>query len=137
RDGYYLYQERLPVDGEKVSLGELQMEDGTPYKDEFFGDVHIYTQPLFVNVPMHDWQDGARVVVQYQGCAKAGFCYPPETRVIPISAFTSSNSDSTTATTASKAEQAPTATPRAAQSSTSGDTSSAPVTQQDSLAANL
>ncbi|MDF4886826.1 cytochrome c biogenesis protein CcdA, partial [Vibrio parahaemolyticus] len=77
--------------------------------------------------------DGARVVVQYQGCAKAGFCYPPETRVIPISAFTSSNSDSTTATTASKAEQAPTA----AQSSTSGDTSSAPVTQQDSLAANL
>ncbi|EGR2610115.1 protein-disulfide reductase DsbD [Vibrio alginolyticus] len=137
RDGYYLYQERLSVAGEKVSLGELQMEDGTPHKDEFFGDVHIYTQPLFVNVPMHDWQDGARVVVQYQGCAKAGFCYPPETRVIPISAFTSSNSDSTTATTASKAEQTPTATPPAAQSSTSGDTSSAPVTQQDSLAANL
>lgn len=137
RDGYYLYQERLSVAGEKVSLGELQMEDGTPHKDEFFGDVHIYTQPLFVNVTMHDWQDGARVVVQYQGCAKAGFCYPPETRVIPISAFTSSNSDSTTATTASKAEQAPTATPPAAQSSTSGDISSAPVTQQDSLAANL
>ncbi|NNN67009.1 protein-disulfide reductase DsbD [Vibrio sp. 2-1(7)] len=137
RDGYYLYQERLSVAGEKVSLGELQMEDGTPHKDEFFGDVHIYTQPLFVNVPMYDWQDGARVVVQYQGCAKAGFCYPPETRVIPISAFTSSNSDSTTATTASKAEQAPTATPPAVQSSTSGDTSSVPVTQQDSLAANL
>ncbi|EGR2557323.1 protein-disulfide reductase DsbD [Vibrio alginolyticus] len=137
RDGYYLYQERLSVAGEKVSLGELQMEDGTPHKDEFFGDVHIYTQPLFVNVPMHDWQDGARVVVQYQGCAKAGFCYPPETRVIPISAFTSSNSDSTTATTASKAEQTPTATPPAVQSSTSGDTSSVPVTQQDSLAANL
>ncbi|EOX4415863.1 protein-disulfide reductase DsbD [Vibrio alginolyticus] len=137
RDGYYLYQERLSVAGEKVSLGELQMEDGTPHKDEFFGDVHIYTQPLFVNVPMYDWQDGARVVVQYQGCAKAGFCYPPEIRVIPISAFTSSNSDSTTATTASKAEQAPTATPPAVQSSTSGDTSSVPVTQQDSLAANL
>ncbi|EAS74301.1 protein-disulfide reductase DsbD [Vibrio alginolyticus] len=137
RDGYYLYQERLSVAGEKVSLGELQMEDGTPHKDEFFGDVHIYTQPLFVNVPMYDWQDGARVVVQYQGCAKAGFCYPPETRVIPISAFTSSNSDSTTATTASKAEQAPTATPPAVQSSSSADTPSAPVTQQDSLAANL
>ncbi|WMN50806.1 protein-disulfide reductase DsbD [Vibrio alginolyticus] len=137
RDGYYLYQERLSVAGEKVSLGELQMEDGTPHKDEFFGDVHIYTQPLFVNVPMHDWQDGARVVVQYQGCAKAGFCYPPETRVIPISEFTSSNSDSTAATTIPKAEQAPTATPPAAQSSTSDDTSSAPVTQQDSLAANL
>ncbi|PIB15883.1 protein-disulfide reductase DsbD [Vibrio rotiferianus] len=137
RDGYYLYQERLSVAGENVALGDLQMEEGTPHKDEFFGDVHIYTQPLFVNVPMHNWQDGARVVVQYQGCAKAGFCYPPETRVIPISAFTSSNSGSTTSTTAPKAEQAAIVTPPAAKSSTADTPSSAPVTQQDSLAANL
>ncbi|GLR05067.1 thiol:disulfide interchange protein DsbD [Vibrio hyugaensis] len=137
RDGYYLYQERLSVAGENVSLGELQMEDGTPHKDEFFGDVHIYTDPLFVNVPLQNWQDGARVVVQYQGCAKAGFCYPPETRVIPISAFTSSNSGSTTATTAPKVESKPNVTPPAAESSTSERGSSVPVTQQDNLAANL
>ncbi|WP_407832545.1 protein-disulfide reductase DsbD [Vibrio rotiferianus] len=137
RDGYYLYQERLSVAGENVALGDLQMEEGTPHKDEFFGDVHIYTQPLFVNVPMHNWQDGARVVVQYQGCAKAGFCYPPETRVIPISAFTSSNSGSTTATTTPKADQTPVVTPPATKSSTADTPSSAPVTQQDSLAANL
>ncbi|EOV6310781.1 protein-disulfide reductase DsbD [Vibrio parahaemolyticus] len=137
RDGYYLYQERLSVAGENVALGDLQMEEGTPHKDEFFGDVHIYTQPLFVNVPMHNWQDGARVVVQYQGCAKAGFCYPPETRVIPISAFTSSNSGSTTPTTAPKADQTPVVTPPATKSSTADTPSSAPVTQQDSLAANL
>ncbi|WP_029946795.1 protein-disulfide reductase DsbD domain-containing protein, partial [Vibrio parahaemolyticus] len=74
RDGYYLYQERLSVSGENISLGELQMENGTPHKDEFFGDVHIYTTPLFVNVPLDEWQEGARVIVQYQGCAKAGFC---------------------------------------------------------------
>ncbi|MFN1584119.1 protein-disulfide reductase DsbD [Vibrio rotiferianus] len=137
RDGYYLYQERLSVAGENVALGDLQMEEGTPHKDEFFGDVHIYTQPLFVNVPMHNWQDGARVVVQYQGCAKAGFCYPPETRVIPISAFTSSSSGSTTSTTAPKAEQAAIVTPPAAKSSTADTPSSVPITQQDSLAANL
>ncbi|CAH1584382.1 protein-disulfide reductase DsbD [Vibrio rotiferianus] len=137
RDGYYLYQERLSVAGENVALGDLQMEEGTPHKDEFFGDVHIYTQPLFVNVPMHNWQDGARVVVQYQGCAKAGFCYPPETRVIPISAFTSSNSSSTTPTTAPKADQTPVVTPPATKSSTADTPSSAPITQQDSLAANL
>ncbi|MGR4991304.1 protein-disulfide reductase DsbD [Vibrio rotiferianus] len=137
RDGYYLYQERLSVAGENVTLGDLQMEEGTPHKDEFFGDVHIYTTPLFVNVPMHNWQDGARVVVQYQGCAKAGFCYPPETRVIPISAFTSSSSDSTTATTAPNAEQTQAVTPPAVESSTAELSSSAPVTQQDSLATNL
>ncbi|MGR5134314.1 protein-disulfide reductase DsbD [Vibrio alfacsensis] len=131
RDGYYLYQERLSVAGENVSLGELQMEDGTPHKDEFFGDVHIYTDPLFVNVPLQNWQDGARVLVQYQGCAKAGFCYPPETRVIPISAFTSSSTNSTPTPKASGVEQTPSVTPPAATSA------STPVTEQDSLAANL
>lgn len=137
RDGYYLYQERLSVTGEKVSLGELQMEDGTPHKDEFFGDVHIYTQPLFVNVPMHDWQDGARVVVQYQGCAKAGFCYPPETHVIPIRAFTPSNSDPTMTPGASTTKAQLTVTPPATELSHSASRSSIPVTQQDSLAENL
>ncbi|MCS0409275.1 protein-disulfide reductase DsbD [Vibrio diabolicus] len=130
RDGYYLYQERLSVSGENISLGELQMENGTPHKDEFFGDVHIYTTPLFVNIPMSNWQEGARVIVQYQGCAKAGFCYPPETREIPISAFSSSNSD-TVAPTA----KAPTT--EKAQPATKPTTTSVPVSEQDSLAANL
>ncbi|MCQ9066925.1 protein-disulfide reductase DsbD [Vibrio diabolicus] len=130
RDGYYLYQERLSVSGENISLGELQMENGTPHKDEFFGDVHIYTTPLFVNIPLSNWQEGARVLVQYQGCAKAGFCYPPETREIPISAFSSSNSD-TVAPTA----KAPTT--EKAQPATKPTTTSVSVSEQDSLAANL
>lgn len=130
RDGYYLYQERLSVSGENISLGELQMENGTPHQDEFFGDVHIYTTPLFVNIPLSNWQEGARVIVQYQGCAKAGFCYPPETREIPISAFSSSNSD-TVAPTA----KAPTT--EQAQPATKPTSTSVPVSEQDSLAANL
>ena len=79
KQDYYLYQHRLSVGGENVAVGELKMEDGQPYKDEFFGEVNIYTTPLFVEVPLADYQDGARLIVQYQGCAKAGFCYPPET----------------------------------------------------------
>ncbi len=132
RDGYYLYQERLSVSGENVTLGELDMEPGTPYNDEFFGEVHIYTMPLFVNVALSNWQEGARVVVQYQGCAKAGFCYPPETRVIPIHAFTSpTDSSDKTATTSSQDPTINQTTPAPKATST------APVTQQDSLAANL
>ncbi len=126
RDGYYLYQERLSVSAENVTLGELQMEQGTPYNDEFFGDVHIYTTPLFVNVPLSDWQEGARIIVQYQGCAKAGFCYPPETRVIPITAFTPTNNSS----------EKPTATARPESTQQQTD-NTAPITQQNSLAANL
>ncbi|AXT72096.1 protein-disulfide reductase DsbD [Vibrio sp. dhg] len=133
RDGYYLYQERLSVSGENVTLGELDMERGTPHKDEFFGEVHIYTMPLFVNVPLSNWQEGARVIVQYQGCASAGFCYPPETRVIPINAFTSpTGSAAATAPQQPTQKQTAQATPKVTNTAPT-----APVTQQDSLAANL
>ncbi|ASI89623.1 protein-disulfide reductase DsbD [Vibrio mediterranei] len=87
KEDYYLYQERIAISGENVAIGSIKMEDGTPYKDEFFGDVNIYTEPLFVEVPLSHYQTGAKLIVQYQGCAKAGFCYPPETRVIDISPF--------------------------------------------------
>ncbi|MCG9790439.1 protein-disulfide reductase DsbD [Vibrio mediterranei] len=93
KEDYYLYQERIAISGENVAIGSIKMEDGTPYKDEFFGDVNIYTEPLFVEVPLSQYQTGAKLIVQYQGCAKAGFCYPPETRVIDISPF---DFDSTT-----------------------------------------
>lgn len=87
KEGYYLYQHRISVSGENITLGDVEMRDGEPYKDEFFGEVNIYTSPLFVEVPLADFQDGARLIVQYQGCAKAGFCYPPETRVLDLTSF--------------------------------------------------
>lgn len=93
---YYLYQHRISISGEKVSVGEIVMQDGEPYNDEFFGDVNIYTTPLFVEVPLSDYQEGARLIVQYQGCAKAGFCYPPETRTIDLTSFEFSDSNSVT-----------------------------------------
>lgn len=70
KEDYYLYQERIAISGENVAIGSIKMEDGTPYKDEFFGDVNIYTDPLFVEVPLSQYQTGAKLIVQYQGCAK-------------------------------------------------------------------
>ncbi|EIU7614354.1 protein-disulfide reductase DsbD [Vibrio vulnificus] len=128
KEGYYLYQQRLSFSAENVTLGDIQMEDGQPYQDEFFGDVNIYTHPLFVNIPMQDWQPGAKVIVQYQGCAKAGFCYPPETRVIDIASFT--NGDMAPATTLVQ-------TPRQLETSTTNTSTPQPLTQQDQLASGL
>ncbi|HAS8424544.1 TPA: protein-disulfide reductase DsbD [Vibrio vulnificus] len=127
KEGYYLYQQRLSFSAENVTLGDIQMEDGQPYQDEFFGDVNIYTHPLFVNIPMQDWQPGAKVIVQYQGCAKAGFCYPPETRVIDIASFT--NGDMAPATTL--------VTPRHLETSTTNTSTPQPLTEQDQLASGL
>ncbi|EHH0794781.1 protein-disulfide reductase DsbD [Vibrio vulnificus] len=128
KEGYYLYQQRLSFSAENVTLGDIQMEDGQPYQDEFFGDVNIYTNPLFVNIPMQDWQPGAKVIVQYQGCAKAGFCYPPETRVIDIASFT--NGDLAPATTLAQ-------TPRHLETSTTNTSTPQPLTEQDQLASGL
>ncbi|MCU8491607.1 protein-disulfide reductase DsbD [Vibrio vulnificus] len=128
KEGYYLYQQRLSFSAENVTLGDIQMEDGQPYRDEFFGDVNIYTHPLFVNIPMQDWQPGAKVIVQYQGCAKAGFCYPPETRVIDIASFT--NGDMAPATTLTQ-------TPRQLETSTTNTSTPQPLTEQDQLASGL
>jgi thiol:disulfide interchange protein DsbD len=126
KQDYYLYQHRLSVSGENVAVGELKMEDGQPYKDEFFGEVNIYTTPLFVEVPLADYQDGARLIVQYQGCAKAGFCYPPETRVVDLTSFQSSAGDQSAPS--GNTSSAPTDTPAKP---------SQPVSQESSLASSL
>ncbi|OIQ24514.1 protein-disulfide reductase DsbD [uncultured Vibrio sp.] len=101
KDEYYLYQDRITISGEGVTLGEFDMRKGQPYEDEFFGKVNIYTEPLLINLSLSEYEDKARVIVQYQGCAKAGFCYPPETRVIDITPF--EFSDDATVAVAAKA----------------------------------
>ncbi|MGY3685289.1 protein-disulfide reductase DsbD [Vibrio coralliilyticus] len=126
KQDYYLYQHRLSVSGENVAVGELKMEDGQPYKDEFFGEVNIYTTPLFVEVPLADYQDGARLIVQYQGCAKAGFCYPPETRVVDLTSFQSSAGDQSAPS--GNTSSAPTDTPAKP---------SQPISKESSLASSL
>ncbi|NRF31366.1 protein-disulfide reductase DsbD [Vibrio coralliilyticus] len=126
KQDYYLYQHRLSVSGENVAVGELKMENGQPYKDEFFGEVNIYTTPLFVEVPLADYQDGARLIVQYQGCAKAGFCYPPETRVVDLTSFQSSAGDQSAPS--GNTSSAPTDTPAKP---------SQPVSKESSLASSL
>ncbi|WP_070969848.1 protein-disulfide reductase DsbD [Vibrio sonorensis] len=91
---YYLYQERISISGENVTVSGVEMRDGEPYTDQFFGDVHIYTSPLFAKVTLENFKDGATLIVQYQGCAKAGFCYPPETRIVELQPFNASSDTS-------------------------------------------
>ncbi len=51
----------------------------------------IYTQPLFVQVPLQSYQDGSQLIVKYC-CADAGFATHCETRVIDIEPFTATSS---------------------------------------------
>lgn len=129
KDDYYLYQHRISVSGENVTLGDIEMRDGEPHKDEFFGEVNIYTTPLFVEVPLANYQNGARLIVQYQGCAKAGFCYPPETRVIDLTSFDFQDSGAVIP------QQTATTTP--VEQATASTTAVKPVSSESNLAASL
>ncbi len=116
---YYLYQQRITVTANHAEIGNLIMDEGTPHNDEFFGDVNIYTTPLQIKVPLNSVQKGGELTVRYQGCAKAGFCYPPEVRKIPLSMI-----DSASNSTQSNRPN-------------SSTIQSAPLTEQQDLAENL
>lgn len=98
KDGYYLYQEKFEVKANNAQIGEIKIQDGMPHQDEFFGEVHIYTESASIEVPIQSTQDGAELIVSYQGCAKSGFCYPPEKRVIPLTSVAANTSADTAQT---------------------------------------
>ncbi|WMY74001.1 protein-disulfide reductase DsbD [Buttiauxella selenatireducens] len=86
KPGYYLYRQQIKLTPTQAELAPLELPKGTWHEDEFYGKTEIYTQQLNLPVTLQTAAKGATVSVTYQGCAEAGFCYPPETRVVPLSA---------------------------------------------------
>jgi len=83
-DGYYLYRHRFGFetkDDSRLNLGEPAIPDGKRKVDDFFGEVEVYYHDAEIVVPLQS-QPGVntQIGVNYQGCADAGLCYPPETR---------------------------------------------------------
>lgn len=58
---------------------------GEWHEDEFYGKSEIYRRQLVAPVSVSQAAKGATLTVTYQGCADAGFCYPPETKIVPLS----------------------------------------------------
>ncbi|CAI0956001.1 Thiol:disulfide interchange protein DsbD precursor [Serratia entomophila] len=86
RPGYYLYRQQIKLVPQQATLGAFTLPEGLSHKDEFFGEVAIFKQQLNLNIPLQQAAASASLIVTYQGCAEAGFCYPPETRTIPLDA---------------------------------------------------
>ncbi|ASQ16196.1 TPA: protein-disulfide reductase DsbD [Enterobacter cloacae] len=85
KEGYYLYRKQVSITPAHASVGALQLPAGEWHEDEFYGKSEIYRQHLSVPVTVQQADKGATLTVTYQGCADAGFCYPPETKVVPLS----------------------------------------------------
>lgn len=79
---YYLYRDRLAfrlADGESGRLGEAALPEPSAYReDEFFGRMAVYYDEVAAVLPVErDAAGQIRIEASWQGCAAAGFCYPP------------------------------------------------------------
>lgn len=84
REGYYLYRDKIELVGHEAQLAAFILPKGLEHHDEFFGNTEVYEKQLSLSVPLRAASSQASLKVTYQGCAVAGFCYPPETREIPL-----------------------------------------------------
>lgn len=93
-DGYYLYQDKLKFSLKNGGeLGRPQLPPSVLKKDPLFGEIQIYQQPLLeIIVPVKNQSlDTVTLNVSYQGCAFAGLCYPPTTKVLELSKANTNN----------------------------------------------
>jgi thiol:disulfide interchange protein DsbD len=86
-DGYYLYKHKIEIVGESPDLviGAPDLPPGQMKTDQFLGTQEIYTQQVEATAPYTRTDAGAhpmQIKVTYQGCAEAGLCYPPISRVL-------------------------------------------------------
>ena len=86
-DGYYLYKQKIAVKAESPDLvvSDPQLPAGVVKTDPFLGTQEVYTQQVEAAVPFTRIDAGAhpiQIKVTYQGCAEAGLCYPPITKVV-------------------------------------------------------
>ncbi|EMB4081162.1 protein-disulfide reductase DsbD [Klebsiella aerogenes] len=86
KDGYYLYRKQITLTTKDAAIVEPSLPPGEWHEDEFYGKSEIYRQRLMLPITLTQASKAATLTVTYQGCADAGFCYPPETKVVPLSA---------------------------------------------------
>ena len=86
-DGYYLYRHTIEIKAESPDLvvAAPALPTGIMKTDPYLGTQEIYEQQVEATVPFSRFDGGAhplQIKVTYQGCAKAGLCYPPITKVL-------------------------------------------------------
>jgi thioredoxin:protein disulfide reductase len=86
-DGYYLYRHRIEIKAESpdLALSAPALPKGVLKSDPYLGTQEIYQQQVEATVPYTRFDAGAhplQIKVVYQGCAEAGLCYPPISKVL-------------------------------------------------------
>ena len=86
-DGYYLYRSKIEIKPESpdLAIAAPVLPNGVLKSDPYLGSQEIYRQQVEATAGFSRIDGGAhplQVKVIYQGCADAGLCYPPITKVL-------------------------------------------------------
>ncbi len=86
-DGYYLYRHKIEVAAESPDLvvSAVTLPSGVTKNDPYLGTQEIYLHQVEGTVAYKRLDYGAhpiQIKVTYQGCAEAGLCYLPITKVL-------------------------------------------------------
>jgi thiol:disulfide interchange protein DsbD len=86
-DGYYLYESRVKVslaDDKAVLIPFHFLTEAEEKDDPNFGLVNVFHDEMAIAIDSDD-QTLGELRVTYQGCAAAGLCYPPQTKIVAFS----------------------------------------------------
>jgi len=82
---HYLYRHQfgfiLQLPGKEADEPlEFELPGGIAKNDQFFGDVEVYYDGITATLTAAEstLPAGTSLIIQYQGCAEWGFCYPPQ-----------------------------------------------------------
>ena len=110
-EGYYLYKKQLSIAAEQANVvfDPLALPVSKTKTDDYFGEVEIYEHGLSAFSRVNSASNTLDLIVTYQGCAHAGLCYPPVSKVFNLtladSALTNSLSTMAAADTNTALEQ--------------------------------
>lgn len=87
-DAYYMYKSRFFFSAEGATLKPAIIPNGKKKIDEYLGEVEVYYHNLEISIPFTAHQKKFTFIIEYQGCAEAGLCYPPEEKRFQLFADT-------------------------------------------------
>lgn len=94
-EGYYLYKKQFKTKPKNVELGEPVFPAAVEIEDEFFGISEVFFEDMEITYPIISAEQDGSVALRFQGCAEAGLCYPPTTKVIYLNASGQSSQNAT------------------------------------------
>lgn len=86
-EGYYLYKKQFQTVAKSATLGEPVYPAHETIEDEFFGLSDVFFEDMEITYAIINAEQDAQIKLRFQGCAEAGLCYPPTTKVIYLDAY--------------------------------------------------